>query len=177
MATPGKIVVEIDLDEPEQMKEKIVAEAVNQLLKVWKHGYNEEGEYNDNDYRIDSPLANNIKKAVVAEIRDEVGRRVPEFFDKLLERQVQLTDEYGYHTGREKHVEELIVDEVNRKLNGSNNGRGNSLVASLIKKEVEDQLTKDIKDAIDVAKAPIIEAVRVKAADIFTQAVVASLGK
>jgi len=83
---------------------------------------------------------------------------------------VRRTNEWGEPTGKETTVREAIQQQVTTWLTtrARDYGRGSDdNLGILIKREVEQALAKDMRAAVDAGKAEVLEALKVRAAELF----------
>lgn len=85
---------------------------------------------------------------------------------------IRRTNEWGEPIGKETTVREAIEAQVTTWLTtrAKDYGRGSDdNLGTLIKREVEQALAKDMRGAVDAGKAEVAEALKVRAAELFAE--------
>lgn len=83
---------------------------------------------------------------------------------------IRRTNEWGEPSGKETTVREAIEAQVKTWLTTRAKEYGGSTtdnLGTLIKREVENALAKDMRAAVDAGKAEVAEALKVRAAELF----------
>jgi hypothetical protein len=108
-------------------------------------------------------------------IRDDVlwGTVAPIVERAVVEFEVQPTNEYGEARGQKLSLVEFIAREVKLNLTArSYASQKPPLLESIVKEQVGQRLERELKDAIDQAKAEVIAAVREKGAAVLAKTIV-----
>lgn len=126
---------------------------------------------------VPSNLARRIESAVVDEIRSQAREVVPEIVERVLATGVVRTDAFGYGRGETRSVADVIAEQVKDGLVHSSGRRGPSVLEQMIRDEVDRAFKEELHQTIEAAKAPVLAAVREKAAGVFEEALRAALPK
>lgn len=150
----------IPIPEIEDFEGKIVQAAVHHLLYETVVGDGEEPD----GYTISTSIHTRLQKEIVATIKEQAREQTPKVVEQILAGSVSLTDDYGYDRGKSKTVTELIAETVkDEAYNGNTGRRGGGVLAGMIQEEVRKQFRGELKEAVDSAKSPLLEAVREEA--------------
>jgi len=113
----------------------------------------------------------------VASVRDDmIAAALRPDVEAALLAPVQKTSNYGDPLGAPTTVRDLIVAKVEEWLTSANrdsykNPRGLTKPQEIIAGEVDRAMGKEMKDAIDAAKAEVVAAVQAKGAEIMAQTI------
>lgn len=116
----------------------------------------------------------------VATIRDEeIRAALAPLITQALDGSIQRTNDYGEPVGPATTLRDMIVAQVNdsltkpRKRDGSSfAAKDETLVQAVVREHVERALTKELTEAVAIAKGEVVGAVRSRAADVLAKAVV-----
>lgn len=177
MTAPVKIEIDLDLDQ----------------YLVRFHGYDEDGEERVEPQTLEDIVLEQATRHVVAKIgqeklyqshrerimaiRDEVIReKITSVIEDALAGPLVKTNSYGEPTGQSTTLREVIMQEVGKALTvaSRDNGFGNppkTVVQEFIAKQVRAEVDKELRAALDAAKAEVVGAVRGQAAAVITQTI------
>lgn len=164
MGMPERVTIEIDLsrlfaDGDRTLEEYIVGEAATRLLA------------------FDGQAIGEFRRRALSIADEEIREALKPVVAQALEAAVQRTDTFGAPRGEPKSLREVIVESAIdqlRKPQGdgfSGTRRGETLVQFVIRKEVEEALGKDLRSAVQAARAQVLAAVQEKASEIITETI------
>jgi hypothetical protein len=120
-----------------------------------------------------------MRKRVATITDEEIRTALAPLITKSLEGTIQRTNDYGEPVGPATTLRDMIVAQVNdaltkpRKRDGSSfASKDETLVQAVVREHVERALTNELTEAVAVAKADVVGAVRSRAADVLAKAVV-----
>lgn len=165
-----RIVVELTPGEESAFGDDLLRMCARQMLA--RYVTDEDGEQTTSP----TELARKLEAAIVAEIQTQAREAAPGIVERILADKVVTTDRWGSREG-EKPVAELIAEQVKREAyDGQSGRRGEGVLAKLIRDEVERQFAGELREALQAAKAPLLEAVREQFGETLDQAMRKAVG-
>lgn len=117
-----------------------------------------------------------------ATIRDEeIRAAIKPAIEQAVTATMQPTDGYGNPKGEPKTTHELIVEHATKVLTAKNNDhysrdKGQNIVEQFIAKEVQAVLNKELKAALEQAKADVMRAVKDQGAKVLSETIARMAG-
>lgn len=158
-----RVVVSFSPVEEESLAETLMRSCVDRLLGQYV-GINESGS------DVSDSMTSTVVKEVTKVVREEARNASGGIAKIMLQGRIPTYDTFGSPTG-EKLLAEIIADEVKRSLSGNRS----SILQEMIRNEVSMQLKRDLKAAVDEAKAVVVDALLKEATEALRGAVSAAL--
>lgn len=180
MASPTEVTIVLDLDrylarhvgidrdgeemtEPQTIEDVVVEMAARQFVSGL-------------DREIKSEFTRRVREIRDDEIRSQIAPLVAE----AVTRSVQETDLYGNPKGEPKTLTEVIVAQsataLQKKGDAYSRNSGRNLVEQFIHDEVTTAFTKELKAAVDQAKAEVLVAVKERGAEVLASTIASFAG-
>ncbi|MGH3627230.1 MAG: hypothetical protein ACREN2_05715 [Candidatus Dormibacteria bacterium] len=117
-------------------------------------------------------LRDEVRKTVLKQVDEQIFSQVTKQIAEVIANPVQRTNSWGEPTGNAVSVRQHIADEVERQLANKrdNYGKG-TVMADLIKEEVNRALRVDLSKVIAEARDKVVGKVRDQAATLLAEAV------
>lgn len=127
----------------------------------------------DTVQRLVSTLDREVKSMIREQLREAISTQVAGLVAETIANPVQLTNQFGERTGKEETVRQHIATEVQKQLSqrGSSFDSRDSVITSVLRKEVQDALSKELRDSVIEARNIVVSAVKNQASAILAKAI------
>jgi hypothetical protein len=123
-------------------------------------------------HKLAHKLRDEARKTIKEEVTRQIALQVNDLVTEVITNPIQLTNRFGELTGETLSVREHIANEVKDQLTRRRDSydRNASVLSSIIKTEVEQALTKELREAVVEARNTVVAAVKNQAATMLAKA-------